>query len=65
MNPKQTCSTVMTHGTTVVRVMEQGAVFLKGDPQDSGTALTNGSLVDKVERHCEDDEKLRVAMKSC
>ena len=34
-------------------------------PSDSSTMLTDGSLVDKVERHCEDDEKSRVVMKSC
>ena len=51
MNPKQTCSTVMTHGTTVVSMVERGAVVLEGDLRDSGTTPTDSRLVDNVERH--------------
>jgi len=65
MKPKQTCSTVMAHSTTVVGVVKRDAVLLEGGPQDSGTALTDGRLVNEVERHCTDDKKLRVATKSC
>jgi len=57
MKPKQTCSTVMAHGVTVVGVVECGTILLIGLMGDSDAVLVDGSLVHEVERHCDDEEE--------